>query len=84
LPSTKPPGDVVIGGNVVAAPGRLLINRIGTGTYLDVPVFHHRELTERCVCCDPVTVGAKLSGNCTEVRKDGRIAVIPKKYRDSD
>ena len=35
--------------DVVAATGRLLINRISTGTYLDDPVFHHRELTEMCV-----------------------------------
>ena len=30
---------------VVAATGRLLINRIGTRMYLDDTVFHHRELT---------------------------------------
>jgi hypothetical protein len=42
-------GQHRLGRDVVAATGRLLINKIGTGTYLDDPVFHHCELTEMCV-----------------------------------
>jgi hypothetical protein len=34
---------------VVAATGRLSINRKGTGTCPDDPVFRHRELTVLCV-----------------------------------
>ena len=34
---------------VVAATGRLSINRKGAGTYPDDPVFHHRDFTEMCV-----------------------------------
>jgi hypothetical protein len=31
--------------------------------------------SRRCACCDPVAVGAKLSGKSTEVRKDGEKTV---------